>query len=529
MENSHNLNIQEENELKRILELVLRNYKLFIFCLLAAFAVAFFRNRYAIPAYNISSSILIKENTGQQGSTGPNEFINANLFGRNQNFQNELWVMKSYPVIEKTISNLDLTVGYFSKGKLHYYDAFQNVPFKVSYLSDHVQPINIKFDITFLNGSNFKIKAESKNAAFFNYVTESIEYHKNKWSFAKIAKFGELIETADLAFIVQSIDTTLIPINKNITCAFEFNTVNSLSDGIRNKLNLNSIDREATVVNIRLKSESVTKGINIVNELMNVYSDQNLERKNHLANITISYIEKQLDEISDSLTKTEYSLQRFRSSNQLLDIADQSAGISTQYIDLQNQLAELVSRKRYYDYVSDLLSNDNFSNIMLPASIGISDQLLNNLMSELMTAQAQRSNLIENNQERNPLVQKLGIQIDNLKKTISENISAVGKTTDISIDEMNKRIRRIEAEISRLPETQRRLGSIERKYRLNDAIYNYLMEKHAEAKITKASNLPDDLIIEPAKMMGNGPITPNKPRNYLIALIIGLLFPFGFI
>ena len=116
-------------------------------------------------------------------------------------------------------------------------------------------------------------------------------------------------------------------------------------------MSLNSIDREATVVNIRLKSESVIKGMNIVDELMNVYSDQNLERKNHLANITISYIEKQLDEISDSLTKTEYSLQRFRSSNQLLDIADQSAGISTQYLDLQNQLAELVSRKRYYDYV----------------------------------------------------------------------------------------------------------------------------------------------------------------------------------
>ena len=197
-------------------------------------------------------------------------------------------------------------------------------------------------------------------------------------------------------------------------------------------------------------------------------------------------------------------------------------------MDLQNQLAELVSRKRYYDYVSDLLKNDNFSNMMLPASIGISDQLLNNLMSELITAQAQRSNLIENNQERNPLVQKLGIQIENLKKTISENISAVSKTTSISIDEMNKRIRKIEAEISRLPATQRQLGNIERKYRLNDAIYNYLMEKHAEAKITKASNLPDDIIIEPAKM-GMGPISPNKRMNYMIAFFLGLALPFGYV
>jgi len=150
-------------------------------------------------------------------------------------------------------------------------------------------------------------------------------------------------------------------------------------------------------------------------------------------------------------------------------------------------------------------------------------------MAELISAQAQRSNLIENNQGKNPLVQKLGIQIENVKKTISENISTLSKTTSISIDEMNKRIKKIEAEINRLPATQRQLGTIERKYRLNDAILNYLMEKHAEAKITKASNLPDDLIIEPAKMDGGGPVSPNKKKNYLISLVLGLGVPFGYI
>ena len=103
---------------------------------------------------------------------------------------------------------------------------------------------------------------------------------------------------------------------------------------------------------------------------MNVYSEQNLERKNHLATITIDYIEKQLNEISDSLSQTEDNLQNFRSSNQLLNITDQATGISAQYMDLQNQLAELVTRKRYYDYVSDLLKNDNFSNMMFLLPLG---------------------------------------------------------------------------------------------------------------------------------------------------------------
>jgi capsular exopolysaccharide synthesis family protein len=495
-----------------------------------AIGLAYLINHFSSPVYQISSSILVKENETQRSGGDVNNFINSNLFGNNQNFQNELWVIKSAPVIEQTIRNLDLEVSYYRKDGFQFHDAYQDVPFQVSYLPNHAQPLNVRFNISFLNNGSFQLKAASKEVSFYNFETDKIAHRKEKWAFNRIGKLGELIETPDLAFIIKA-DSIINSTGKEVsTYGFTFKSVASLKNSIANSMEFNVIDRAATVIEIIMRSGSLKKGINIVNELMNVYSEQNLERKNHIASITIDYIEKQLNEISDSLSQTEDNLQNFRSSNQLLNLTDQAAGITTQNINLQNQLAELVSRKRYYDYVSDyLLNNDNFSNMMLPAAIGIQDQLLNNLMSELISAQAQRSNLIENNQERNPLVQKLSIQIENAKKTISENITAVGKTTSISIDEMNKRIRKIEGEISRLPITQRQLGSIERKYRLNDAIYNYMLEKRAEAKITKASNLPDNVIIEPASMLGSSPISPNKPRNYLIAFFLGLLLPYSYI
>ncbi len=125
------------------------------------------------------------------------------------------------------------------------------------------------------------------------------------------------------------------------------------------------------------------------------------------------------------------------------------------------------------------------------------------------------------------MVQRLEIQIENVKKTIQENILAVQKTTDIAIDEMNKRINRVKAEISRLPRTQRQLGGIERTYRLNDAIYNYLLEKRAEAKISQASNMPDNIMIEPARLTGM--VSPNTRMNYLFAFALGLMLPYTFL
>lgn len=528
MQHSQNINIQEENDFRKILELVFRNYKLFILSIVIVIGLAFVYNRYSTPIYGVSASILIKEKNSQS-SNDVNDFLNSSLFGKNTNFQNELWVIKSAPVLEKTIRNLDLNVNYYNKGKFKLFDAYHNVPFKISYLSDHPQPVFTKFIITFMkNGTYFQLKADSKDVSFYNFAAEKTTHKKDKWSFLRNGKFGELIETPDLAFLVEPVDSTIkFTNNEPLSYGFEFLTPAALYNGVRSKLSFSIVDKNATVISIGLRSESANKGINIVNELMAVYSDQNLERKNHTATITIDYIEKQLNEISDSLNQTEETLQSFRSSNQLLNITDQATGITAQRRELQNQLAELISRKRYYDYVSELMKNENFSNLMLPASMGISDQLLNNLMSELITAQTQRSNLIENNQERNPMVQKLGIQIENLKKLVSENISGAGKSTNIAIDEMTKRIKNIESEISRLPRTQRQLGNIEREYRLNDAIYNYLMEKHAEAKITKASNLPDDIIVEPAKAIGL--ISPNTRKNYLIAFFLGLALPFGFL
>jgi tyrosine-protein kinase Etk/Wzc len=530
MPETQNIKIEEENDLKKISEIVLRNYWLFISSIIFTVGIAFLINRYSIPIYKISASLLIKDIKNQPGQKDVADFFNSSLFGKNQNFQNELWVIKSSPVFEQTVKNLDLAVTYYRKKGWQYRDAYQNVPFQILLLPNHTQPVNVRFKLTFLSEDLFRLTAESKNVFFYNFESKQFTHQRDNWTFEINGKMGDLIENSDLSFIIKP-DTLKKTFNeKSTSYGFDFKTVDLLSDRIKNSCEFKVVDKQATVIEISIKSESLTKGIDIVNELMNVYSDQNLERKNHIATITIEYIEKQLNEISDSLSQTEDNLQRFRSSKQLLNITDQATGISALYLDLQNKMAELLTRKRYYDYVSEYIGkNDNFSNMIIPTSLGIQDQLLNDLVTQLIAAQAQRSNLIENKQERNPLVQNLGIRIENIKKTISENIASVGKTTNISIDELDKRIKKTESEISRLPITQRELGNIERKYRLNDAIYNYMLEKRAEAKITKASNLPDDLIIEPAKMVGLTPVEPNRKKNYLIAFFLGLALPFGFI
>src|SRR5664280_3914895 len=145
MSESQNINLQEENEFKKVTELISRNYKLFIAGIIVALGLAYIVNRFSIPVYKISSSVLIKEDKNQSGGSDANNYLNSSLFSMNQNFQNELWVLKSSPVIEQTVKNLDLSVSYYQKEGLRYLDDYKNAPFHIVIQRNHVQPINVRF------------------------------------------------------------------------------------------------------------------------------------------------------------------------------------------------------------------------------------------------------------------------------------------------------------------------------------------------------------------------------------------------
>ncbi len=520
----HNKKI-EESDFNMLIRVISKNYKLILSCITVALFVAWLINLFWVPKFQISSSLLLTEDT-RNTDRNTNEYLQSDLVQVNQNLQNELWILKSAPIIEQTVMNLNLIVNYTKKSGVRYHDIYDEVPFKIELLPGHVQPIDTKFNITLWGNSSIEISAKGKNIKITDPYSDGPADIKKNWKFKRFCRSGELIKTSDLAFRVTLDPNKKQRIIKNTRYNFSFSESAKVAERIDKNLTLKIVDENSTIIKIQYQTLSIKKGKDIVNELINVYSQQKLDIKNQMANTTINYINKQLTEISDSLFNSEDSLQRFRSYHQILDITEQTGDLTSEYMNLKNQQDELLARKRYYDYLADYLeNNEDFSDMMVPASMGISDRLLTNLMSDLMTAHTQHSNLISNNQGQNPHVAKLEIQIANIKKTISNNITAVRNTMDISINEMRNRIKKTEAKIKKLPATQIQLGSIERKHKLNDAIYNYLLGKRAEAKITQASNRPDNVILESANLKGTHPVSPKKLLNYMIALFFGFTVP----
>ncbi|MBS2099111.1 GumC family protein [Carboxylicivirga linearis] len=511
-------------DLKKVVSIVLKKWYFYVIAIVDFILIAFVLGKIIAPTYEVSSSIYIKENSSLQSQKATEFLQSFQLFDQNRAFQNEMLILKSTPLITETVEQLNLEVEYYQTSNLIEKEIYHAAPFVVLYDSSHVQAINVSFCIEFLADGKFYIEAEEDEVTTIDYSSGQI-----KKSIGNLAVEGsyfqsDLVMDDLFSFRVFLKDASqLQDIVGNRYC-FVFKDKNSVVKGIKDNLKVAPENPEVSIVEIRLKDHSKEKAIDFVTTLTDIYLKKNLNRKNHLAQNTIAYINSQLEEISDSLTVAEHRLESFRSGNQVIDISSKATRIFERLHQLELEKSTTDRQYQYYQYLDEFFEeNDDLSDLVVPSSMGITDQTLNDLMRDLIILVNQRSELIGKKQEKSPYLRNIEIQIESLKKPIIENIEFSLRTLDRTMNDLNSKINETKRSLEALPRTERQLVGFERKFQLNDAIYTFLLQRRAEAQIAKASNLPEHEIVEPAQLIRQ--VFPNPQINYSLAVLLGILVP----
>ena len=115
--------------------------------------------------------------------------------------------------------------------------------------------------------------------------------------------------------------------------------------------------------------------------------------------------------------------------------------------------------------------------------------------------------------------------MEDARAALPEKVSSAISQLQLSIDNVNSNISKVEKELGRLPGTERRLIGIQRKFDLNNTVYTYLLERRAEAGIAKASQITDNRIIDEAMSQNTIKVKPKESKNYLTAALLGLMIP----
>jgi len=510
IENKNNQSRQSDIAyIHKLLIIFVSYWYYFLSALAVAVAVGFLYTKYTIPTYQVSATILIEEDGDARLPGIDNNMLEGfGLSAKTQNLDNQLTILSSKSLIRETLNELPFQSDCYKKGLFKEVSYYPLNPIMLEPIQGGPIPYEIEFMFQHYEGNIFNISTNLRSGIKLD----------------TFMSFGQVVSTGDGSFsiLAQNELEDLYKFGDKIF--FKFYNQKTLIENYRKRLMVEKASRDGTIIRLSLKGTNKTKDIVFLDKLIEVYMQNNLTKKNHEANRIIEFIDEQLVDVSDSLMITENQLQEFRSKNRIMDVSAQAQQIIDQALVLENEKARLTLESDYYEYLDEYLSKENNQEVPIsPATMEIEDPLLERLMQELAGLQAEYFS--GGVGEKSPVQTQLELRIQNTKQSIRETLQGIKLANRMALNENNQQISNLNTEASRLPVKERQLLGIERKFNLNNVLYTFLLQKRAEAQIQKASNRPDNELVDPAEA-DLEPVAPNKILVYFFAILMGLGIPF---
>lgn len=483
----------------------------FLITLLITFFFAWLFISLSIPKYKVTASLLIEQDQKTNSINNEQLLEGFGLGSGMKNLDNQIMILKSKSLVSRALKELNFQNEYYVRGSFDDLPLYPSSPILIIPQNADSIPTDIEFSIKVLNNELFELNAK---------LDDKSEFHAE-------STFGKIIKFRNGNFSIEKKADKWPTEKRYRNIFFVHHNLDGLTESYVQRLKVEPASKNGTILTLSIDGTNKAMLIDFLNKLTEIFLENSLDKKNQEAVRTITFIDDQLIGISDSLLITENKLQEFRSRNRIMNLSSQGQAIINQAMDLENEKARIEIEANYYNYLADYLLKDNAGEVPIaPATMGISDPGLTKLVADLADMQSQLYS--KSLGEKNPLQGQLLLRIRNTKEALKETLNGLRRANNLASDENQNQIRSINAQATALPVTERQLLGIERKFKLNDELYTFLLEKRAVAQIQKASNMPDNEIIDSAKA-DPVPIKPKKALIYLSAFFVGISAPFFWI
>lgn len=494
-------------DFKRVLSRAIRFWYVIVVSLGIAFAIAFYNNRYTSKEYTVSASILIKE----MQETGGAEILYKNsLIDPYRNYLNEPYIIRSYPLIEGVVRDLNFHISFLQEGYIVTSETYGNMSVKAEWCN----PKDVKtgkFIFTLLDENRYSLS---------KYTDQDSETSTSEF------RLGDSITYLDYNLCIKRIPERRIKGQIGIPFILEIRNPTQVAGSYISRLKVEWAAVGAGIINLSLTGNIPEKEIDFLNALIQRYGERDLEKKNETAARTVEFITRQLRSIKDSLRVVEFQLERFGNSSRIKDMSADAQRLYMKLEAFEVQRAELLIRQNYYQYLEAYLVQgvDRIDQVILPSSMGITDPILSSLLGKMIDLQLEIKMFIGSEKVTNPLALSKLERIKDIRKDVEEAVRTLKSTDKIKMDFLSRQLGETEKQLGNLPASERQLIAVQRNYSLLENLYVYLMQKLSEASISKAANTSDIVPVNPP--MRGGAISPKPVQNYSMAAVIGLAVPF---
>lgn len=483
----------EENEI--LISKLFMRYAIFwpilLFLIIVSCLTAFFYIRYATPKFQATATLVI--NDEKKGADDSKLIESLNIIDTKKIIENETEILQSRTLIDKVVKILQLYAPVFIKGDIRDMSAYTFSPVKIEAASPE----------SLIESPNIYLRYNNQTGDI--YLNGEKAGQIDQWI---DTKYGKLKFT-------RNNESSQFENNKEIF--FRLLKIRDVTKSILADLDIKALNKLSSIINISYKDEVPQRAEQIVNTLISSYNKSAIDEKNILAENTLNFVEKRLNSVSKDIDSIEKMVQSYKTGSGSIDISSQGQ----YYLKNVSENDQELGRINMQLGVLDQLENNfqkNTSGGLMPATVGIADQNISKLMTDLSDKELEYERLRKTVAENNPMLISLKDQINKLRPSISENIKNQKQNLEASRGKLYATNNKYNAILGSIPLKERQILELSRDQNVKNGIYSFLLQKREETKLSYASNISDTRIINSA-LASKRPVSPNKLMIYLFAVV----------
>lgn len=511
---------EEQVNIQELLFRYLIHWPWFVVSIIICIACAWGYLRLTTPIYNITATVLIKDEKKGGGANMSSELEKMGLEGfvsSSSNVDNEIEVLRSKSLAREVVNNLGLFVTYMDEDEFPSKELYHTSPVLVSLTHQEADKLPGRMEINMI--------LQPTGALGVQITVGEKEYRKQ---FDKLPAVFPTDE-GTIAFFANN-DTLSAVCPENITkerhiTAFINRPFSVLKEYV-SSLSIASTSKTTSVVVISLENTNTRRGRDYINKLLEMYNINANNDKNEVAQKTAEFIDERIGIISKELGSTEQDLENFKRSAGITDLSSEAqialtgnAEYEKKRVENQTQINLVMDLQRY-------MKGNEYE--VLPSNIGLQDAASAGAIDRYNQMLVERKRLLRTSTENNPTIINLDTSIRAMRTNVQATLDATLKGLQITKEDLAREASRYSRRINDAPTQERQFVSIARQQEIKSGLYLMLLQKREENAITLAATANNAKIIDEA-LADDNPISPKKTIVYLAALVLGVGLPVGVI
>ena len=248
-------------------------------------------------------------------------------------------------------------------------------------------------------------------------------------------------------------------------------SVKGMASGLLGGLNVNQINKNASMLLLTMNSSRPWKSADILNRLVAQYNEDAVKDKNIVVESSSVFLQNRLDIIREELNQVDEKIEGYKKSTLTTNIQSESQAFMQRANSIEEKMSDLDIQRSLITLLNDFMKKPSNKNELLPYNIGLDNAGLNAQIQSYNDNLIKLNRMIAASSERNPVVADITVSMDAARASISKTVEDLKQSLDIRHKELQSIAVRTTGRIAAASTSEKTLQSIMRDQKMKSELY----------------------------------------------------------